>query len=95
MHSSGGTGAVGSASAEVSRPISCSNINIEQLNQTNAAQRRDNLTALVNTPPVPFTVAQPNLMSTLQNQMQQQSNEQVNLQINTSLQSAPSTPPCA
>jgi len=77
VHSSPGTGAVGSLTADVNKPISYTNLNIEQLNKTRAQQTQDNLTQLFNIPSAGYAAPQIDKNKELQQQLQKQSNIQM------------------
>ncbi|WP_051901482.1 hemagglutinin repeat-containing protein [Methylotenera sp. L2L1] len=78
VHSSPGTGAVGSLTADVNKPFSYTNINIEQLNKTRAQQTQDYLTQRFNTPSSGYVAPQIDKIKELQQQIQNQSNSQMN-----------------
>jgi hypothetical protein len=74
VHSSPGTGAVGSLTTDVNKPISYTNINIEQLNQTRAQEAQDNLTQLFSTIKASYIAPQIDNTQQLQQQTQEQNN---------------------
>jgi len=78
VHSSPGTGAVGSLTADVNKPISYANINIDELNQIRAQQTQDNLTKLFNTPKASYVAPQIDKIQQSQQQVQNQTKSQMN-----------------
>lgn len=77
VHSSPGTGAVGSLTTDVNKPISYTNINVEQLNQTRAQQTQNNLTKLFSTPKASYVAPQIDNFQQFQQQTQQQNNTEM------------------
>jgi filamentous hemagglutinin len=79
VHSSPGSGAVGSQNTDVNRPFSYNNLNIDQLNRTRAPQTQANLQALGNQAQPGITpVAEQDKTQHLQQQVQKDSNAQMN-----------------
>lgn len=74
VHSSPGTGAIGSLMPDVNKPISYSNINVEQLNETRAPQTQAYLQQLFSLPNTRYIAPQIDRTQQLQQQTQQNNN---------------------
>lgn len=85
---------MGSLTADVNKPISYININVDQLNKTRAQQTQDRLTQRFSTPSMGYVAPPIDKIQQLQEQTQQlqeQTQQQNNNEINGLLQSTSNT----